>query len=386
MKGFLFTILTTLVLLVPAFFLDLKAQTHEPDSLIVFRFLREEAELDQPGSFFNVLELKNNGNDELAGLIRVSSPDGWSFIGPSTDTLTLRPGEARLFPVRISIPKNTVGGVSYVIGAELFGQDLYNYANAYISIVRKSRWDMRLNTSQLYLSGFKPYGELLISLNNTGNSNELIKLSFDMGGLLEFREAPEADSFLYVDLPAFKDTTVPFRIQRRTDLNYAARQSLAGSWRSSSLNIEASTFDRRHSGSVRATPLESRYVNERPIRNSPLNAEVTMYNLLSHQRKKASTRIYGKILFPEAQQLNYSLGYYNLYFDPTMNRNVDIYQQLRYMVKYTDPRSMVWLGDRLGVGELHTLTGRGIRASHQLSDQHTVFLNVVQNPYGRNIG
>ena len=103
-----------------------------------------------------------------------------------------------------------------MIGAELFGKDLYNYANAYVSIERKSRWDMRLNTSQVYLSDFQPYGEIAISLNNTGNSNELIKLSFDMGGLLEFRDALEADSFLYVDLPAYKDTTLVVQIQHKT--------------------------------------------------------------------------------------------------------------------------------------------------------------------------
>lgn len=384
--GLLFRVMVTAIYLLAGYSSTLNAQTSKPDSLLIFRFLKTDVEISKPGAYFNVLEIRNNNDDPVAGLLRLGCPDGWRFIGPSLDTIVLQPGESMLFPVRISIPKNTIGGVSFVIGAELFGRDIYNYANSYISIRRNSRWDMRLSTSQVYVSDYKPYGDLSITLNNKGNSNELVKLSFDMGGLLEFREELEADSFLFVDLPAYKDTALLFKIQRKSDLTYATKQSLKGNWRSSSLNIEATTSDRLQFGSVRATPLESGFVNELPMRNSPLNVEVTMYNLLSQQRKKASTRVFGKILFPEAQQLNYSLGYYNLYFDPAMNKNVDLYQQLRYMVKYTDPRSLIWLGDRLGVGELHTLTGRGVRASHQVNDRNTVYLNVVQNPYSRNIG
>ncbi len=385
-SGLLRWFMMTFMFLWVAFSGTTVAQEPEPDSLLVFRFLKLDTEIAKPGSYFNVLEIKNNDDKPVTGLVRFGTPDGWHFIGPSTDTLSLQPGGTRLVPVRISIPKNTLGGISFVIGAELFGPDLYNYANAYISIQRKSRWDMRLNTSQVYISDYQPAGELTISLSNTGNANELVKLSFEMGGLLEFREELEADSFLFVDLPAYQDTALLFKIQRKTEISYAERQALKNSWRSKSLGIEASTPDRSLYGSVRATSLESSFINKLPLRNSPLNAEATIYNLLSQRRKKMSMRAYGKVLFPESQQLNYSLGYYNLYFDPERNRDVDLYQQLRYMVKYTDQTSMIWLGDRLGVGELHTLTGRGVRATHRINERHTASLNVIQNPYSRNIG
>ena len=362
------------------------SQEEKQDSLSTLRFLKTDVELAQPGSYFNVLEVKNNGEDPLSGLVRIDCPESWHFIGPAADTLTVPPGGSRLFPVRISIPGNTIGGISFVIGAELFGEGLYDYANSYISIKRKSRWEMRLNTSQVYLSDFRPFGEFLVSLDNTGNSNELVKLSFDMGGLLEFRDEIEADSFQYVDVPPYKDTSLMFRIQRRDDLSYAESQALKTTWRSRSLNIRATTTDHSDFGSVRATALESSIVNRLPILNSPFNAEVTVYNLLSQQRKKMSTRLFGKILFPESQQLSYSLGYYNLYFDPDMNRSIDLYQQLRYMISYTDTRSSVWLGDRLGIGSLHSLTGRGVKASHMLNERNRIMLNVVQHPYAKNIG
>ncbi len=375
-----------LVLMLSLLHFNVSGRQFNPDSLALLRFLKTEVELTEPGSYFNVLEVKNNQRETLSGLVRFTGPDGWSFIGPVTDSVVLAPGGTKLIPVRVSVPRNTTGGISFVIGAELFGKDLYDYANTYISIQKRSRWEMRLNTTQVFLSDYMPYGEFLVTINNTGNSNELIRLSLDMGGMLEFRDKIEADSFLYVDVPAYRDTSISFRIQRRKDLSYAEEQSMKSSWRSRSLNIKASTADRTAFGSVRATDLGSSMVNRLPILNSPLNAEVTVYNLLSQQRKKASARVFGTVLFPEDQQLSYALGYFNLYFDPEMNRQVDLYQQLRYMVRYTDQRSMVWLGDRLGLGELHTLTGRGIKASHKINDRNQIMVNVVQNPYARNIG
>ena len=357
-----------------------------PDSLLVFRFLKTDVELAEPGSYFNVLEIMNNQRDTVSGAIRIDCPQNWLFIGPAVDTVRLAPGATKLIPVRISVPGNTAGGISFVIGAEFFGEHLYSYANSYISITRKSRWDMRLSTTELYLSDFMPQGEVLVSIQNTGNSSELVKLSLDLGGLLEFRDAIEADSFLYVDVPAYKDTSIRLTVQRRKGLSYAESKALQTSWKSRNLTINASTPGHLVSESVRANTLESSIVNRLPILNSPLNAELMVYNLLSQQRKKLSARVFGRIFFPKEQQLSYSLGYYNLFFDPDMNREIDLYQQLRYMIRYSDRSSEVWIGDRLGIGTLHTLTGRGIRASHQINDRNRIMLNVVQHPYARNIG
>ena len=375
-----------LFLLLFLFPCQLRSQETIPDSLLIFRFVKPEVELAEPGSYFNVLEIVNNRQEPLTFLVRVDCPDSWHFIGPPADTITLEPGSTRLYPVRISIPGNTIGGISYVIGAELFSEELYDYANAYISIKRKSRWDMRLSTTQVYFSDFMPFGEISVSLKNTGNAHELVKLSLDLGGMLEFRDEIEADSFIYVSVPAYRDTSILLRIQRNRDLTYAESKALMNTWTARSLNIKASTADHVATGSVRATPLESRRINRLPLLNTPLNAELTFYNLLSQQKKKASARVFGTVLFPEEQQLTYSLGYYNFYFDQDLNRDVDLYQQLRYMVRYSDQNTMIWLGDRLGVGNLHTLSGRGIRASHDINERNRVMLNVVQNPYGRNIG
>ncbi len=354
--------------------------------MLIFRFIKTEVELEKPGSLFNVLEIGNNSAEKLTGILKFNYPDSWGFIGKSLDSLIIDPGEVRLVPLRISMPGNTLGGVSYVIGAEWFGNDLYNYANAYVSVRRKSKWEMYLSTDRLYLSEYKPYSEVDVSLSNKGNSNEMIKLSFDLGGLLQFHDKMEADSFLFVEVPAYKDTSIKLRIQSRSDLSYAERQALQNSWKARNLEISASTTDRSTAGSVRTTSLGSKTVNRLPIQNAPLNAELIFYNLLSQQRIKTSARIFGKVLFPEDQQLSYSLGYYNLYFDPEMNKNLNLYDQLRLMIQYDDPGTMILISDRIGIGSLHTLSGRGVRATHQINEKNMAEFHVVQNPYGQNIG
>ncbi len=382
-SGRIHWVLLFLILTIPG---AIHSQSAQPDSLLILQFLRPDVELEQSGSHFNVLEIKNNGRETINGLVRIDCPDSWRLIGTGYDTLRLEPGETRLMPVRVSIPGNTIGGISYVIGAELFGKDLYSYANSYVSIKRKTKWDMQLNTDQIYISDFMPYGEVNVSLINSGNSNELVKLALDLGDMLEFRSEIEADSFLFVDLPAYADTSIKLIVQRRDDLSYAEKKALGNNWRARNLDIHASTTNVSKNGSVRATPLESEIINSLPIHNAPLNAELTFFNLLSQQRKKMSARVFGRVLFPETQELSYSFGYYNLYFDPEMNQEIDLYQQLRYTIRYMDDRNMIWIGDRLGTGRLHTLTGRGIRATHDIDDRNTVMLNVIQNPYGGSIG
>ncbi len=362
------------------------AQPGGSDSLMIFRFTKGEAELPEPGTWFNVLEIANNGDDPLTGVLHIDGPDGWHFIGSSPDSLTLSPGSSMLIPVRVSIPRNTQGGISFVIAAEFISPDLYNYTNAYLSIRKVTGWDMYLPETEIYLSDFRPEGEVSVQLVNSGNSDELIKLSFDMGGLLKFREAPEADSFLFVDVPAHADTTITLDIGRKQDLTYAVEQALNRNWRARSLYIRASTPEIQRTGSVRATTLESERLSRISMLNTPFNVEVFMHNLLSRQPKKASLKAFGRVLFPDEQQLDYSVGYYNLYFDPEMNRNSDLLKQLRYMIRYRDPRSDVLIGDRLGVGMLHTLSGRGARLHHDLENGNRIMLHVIQNPFARNIG
>jgi hypothetical protein len=364
----------------------LLAQEISSDSLLVFRFLAAETRLHRPGTCFNVLEITNKHNEPVQGIVRLGYPEGWKILGPDADTLELAPGESKKIPVRISMPHDILGGISYVIAGEFFGDHIYAYNSTYISIKRQSRWDMYLTNSEVFLSDFRPMGDVGVRLSNTGNSSELIKLTFAPGRLVELRDKLEADSFLYVDLPAHHDTLLMLGLSRRKDLSHAEERALLRNWRASSMNIEASTLDRSMSAAVRATSLESEMINKKPLLQSPLNLELFQYNLLSQQPKKLTAKAFGTILFPDDQVLDYFAGYYNLFYDPELNRNQELIDHIRYNIRYRDPRSEVRISDRLGVGTLHTLSGRGISAQHEFENAGQVMVNVIQNPYAKDFG
>ena len=353
---------------------------------ILFEFVKSDTVLPSAGPYFNVLRIRNNRDEAFSGAVRITLPEGWNSIGESIAEINLSPGEQFLFPVRLTIPPTIVGGISYLINAEIRAGDYYDYNSAYVSIAPVSRWDMHVPVKQVYLSEYKPRGEFSVAIENSGNSNEMIKLSFDTGELLEYVNPMENDSVLFVEMPAFSDTVLHFTIRERSGLSYAEQRAMINNWRSSSIYVVASTPEYSRSAGIRALPLESRNYNDVKLKNSPLNIDMTMNNLLSYQMPKVSAKVTGKILFPEMQQLQYNVGIYNLYFNAERNRSIDLMRQLRFMMRYNDKNTSVEIGDRMGIGELHTLSGQGIRAQHTINNDHTVYFNAASNPFNKNIG
>lgn len=356
------------------------------DGDIQVEFLRQDTEMDKASSYFNAVRLANRSANNFRGVLQITIPRGWNLIGPRVYEIGLAPGEETVIPVRVSMPPSTLGGISYLISAEVSADDFYTYASAYVSIRKISSWDLSTGSSKIFLSTFHPEGALDVKLKNRGNGNELIKLAFQTGSLLEFADPVRGDSLMFIELPAFSDTLMTFRVRERAELTYAQRRAALKSFRSSSINLVASTPGERRYAGFRVYSLESEHDEGRMVRQSPLNFSLTLNNLLSSRTPKVSFRTHGKILFPETQQIAYSVGFNNLYFSSERNSNLDLYQFLRYSLQYTDERSNVIIGDRVGVGELHILTGQGLRARHTFSDIHTVYLNAVQNPLAGNIG
>ncbi len=368
----------------------LTAQTRQngnTETTILFEFVKKEIELSSSGSFFNAVKLENNSDEPFSGAVRITVPEGWSIIGGGFAEVELLPGEEKLLPFRISVPPGALGGISFTINGEVRGEEnYYDYATSYVSLVPISKWDFRIDSKNIYLSDFKPQGDFVVRLSNKGNTNEMIKLSFNTGDLLEYVNPLQNDSLLFVELPAFRDTVITFTVKERTGLSYAEERSLINNWRASSILLMASTQDQSRSASIRISPLESQRLKDRKYSNSPLNVDLTLNNMLSAQLPKMTMRLNGRIFFPESQQFQYNVGVNNVYFNQERNSDFDLSRQLRYRLKYTDERTAVEMGDRMGVGELHSLNGQGIRARHTLNDNSTVFVNAATNLVTKNIG
>jgi len=356
------------------------------DTIIAISFAKERVVLPTASSFLNIVKFTNHQEKRFEGEILILVPERWNLIGPSVQSLILEPGESLMIPVRISVPPGALGGVSYMVSVEVRGDNYYNYANSYISLEKKSDWEMKISDSRLFISGFRPYADFNIRLKNQGNADELIKLHFDMGGLIAFRNPPEADSLLFVQLPAYTDTIIPLQLILRKDINYTEKRVLEQSWKATQLYVVASTKEQKEYGAVRAVPLESSFNNTLPDKNSPVNFEVNIYNLLSSQRAKMSAKVQGKVLFPGTQQLQYHLGFYNVYFSPIPGKPFDLYQQMRYRIRYDDDKVHVTIADRIGTGMLHTISGQGIMGQYTIAEDQNIYLNALYNPFGKNFG
>ncbi|MCF8378835.1 MAG: hypothetical protein K9H49_04610 [Bacteroidales bacterium] len=362
------------------------SQSQVEESEVLISFAKKSVILPQSSTFFNVVIIENKGSEVLSGTVVFNKPSPWSFIGSPEFDVSIEPGKKEYYPVRVGIPRNTIGGVSFIVQVELLTKTSTYSTISYVSIEKNSHWDMKVLNTNLYLSDFRPVGDFDLKLENTGNSKEMIKLNFDIGQLLQFKTFIEADSILFIELPAYSDTTIKFEVFRRKDLSYAEIRTQITNWKSTSIYIEASTPYYKTYAGLRVIPLESKIINDTPIRNSPLNVDMTLYNLLSFQKPKAALKLHGKLIFPENQQLQYSFGINSLYFNKDLYQNFDLAQQMRYMVRYNDSKTQVMLGDRLGVGSLHTMSGNALKAQHSLDANQLVSLNLVQNPYGSSFG
>jgi hypothetical protein len=180
-------------------------------------------------------------------------------------------------------------------------------------------------------------------------------------------------------------TLLRFDVSMKRDLTYSEQKVLERNWRSTSIYLNAISENQELFSGLKVTPLESYYYNEMPMRNSPLNAEINLYNLLSFHRPRMTARIHGKLFFPDHQMLNYTLGFNNLYFNRESNQRVDFYQQFRYMINYQDKQTVIRIADRLSTGVLHSMSGNGVETQYRLNEI-TFSIGAVQNRYAKNYG
>ncbi|MFZ5939731.1 MAG: hypothetical protein ACOYXB_04080 [Bacteroidota bacterium] len=374
-----------LPLLFLLFLSDLELQARS-DTIVSMAFVKERTELPTSGSFLNILRLKNHQDKDFNGELQLIIPEKWILIGSKVQEVSIPAGGTLLVPVRLSIPPSALGGVAFMISAEVRDGNFFNYINSYVTLTRKSDWEMKIENKRLFISSFRPYGDFSLHLRNRGNADELIKLRFDMGGLIAFRNPPESDSLMFIQLPAYTDTLIPMQLLMKKDVSYSEKRVLEQNWKATQLYVLVSTREKKQFGAVRAVPLESSYSNYLPDKNSPVNLEMNIYNLLSSQKPKMSARVQGKVLFPGTQQLQYNLGFYNIYLAKVPNRTFDLYQQMRYRIRYDDEKVHLTVGDRMGVGSLHTISGEGISGQYSLTDDQVVYLNAMYNPFGKNFG
>ena len=121
-----------------------------PHSVVVMEFVKEKSEYSPDSTYCNILKITNNNGKLIQGLVSISVPQGWKLISPPQTLVSVSPGNTEYVPIRASLARSVIRGVSYLITATLnSNRSLVPNKNqtsvsktCYVTIPQKRSWDV----------------------------------------------------------------------------------------------------------------------------------------------------------------------------------------------------------------------------------------------------
>lgn len=349
-------------------------------------FVKDTGLISSGELHFNALKIVNTTQRIISGTVRFNLPDGWRLFGLNDGKQKINPLDTVYVPIQISPVFDALGGITYILNASFKTPEKTYSANSYLTIPETSSWLMEIEKSSIFVSDENPGASLFIKLSNKGNTNELIKLEYAPGKLIQMGAGSNEHFTDYINLPAFRDTVIEKPFTYRLKLSSADRERFENNWRESTVITTGSTDSRTIVLSNIVKKLNSDYTLQRYQRNSPLNFDYNIYNIMSNQEIRNNLRLYGSILFPKNREIQYNAGLQNIFFSRSSNQSFDVNRQLIYNVRYIDKSNNVLLGYNVFGGSLHSVNGRGVVGSFSANKTNQFSYTLTQNPFTDNIG
>ncbi|HET7733203.1 MAG TPA: hypothetical protein VFK73_05125, partial [Paludibacter sp.] len=359
------------------------AQENRPD--VELKFVKTNETVNTGDLYFNILKIWNNTSVPIIGNLTFNGPENWKIISFPSDKTILNPGDTVNVPIRVSPLFNAIGGIAYIINASFRSPKRQTSASAYVTLPSVSKWDFSINKNIAYFTENAPATTFQMKLSNKGNTNELIKLKYNVGKLLKFNDNTSGEELEFVTLKAFTDTIISRTVTNEKKISYTDRLKYENNWKESAINITASSEQTQKSGAIQLTKLNSVYTNQRAQNSSPLNLDYQVYNLMSTQAIRQNAKLYGSLLFSKNRELQYVAGVHNFTMTDKLE-SLDFNRQLVYNVQYTDNRNIIQLGYNVNGGTLHAINGRGLTGSFRINRNNLIRYSVTQNPFTRNLG
>lgn len=341
---------------------------------IEIQFIKHKVEQSADSIYFNVCKFINTTNSPISGKIRINVPNGWHLIANPSMEITLEANDSISLPVRLSIPRNAVGGMAYVIDASFEAKDGYYSGAAYIKIPLKTKWDMYLATTTIYFNEYFETVQFDLHVKNQGNAPELINLQFEVGKLLDVIEVNENKKDYFVKVPPQTDTIYTYTVIR-AQLTEDKRAFYNQIWDESTIKVKAisGTTNKSRRDMLWVRDLDNEYIHNRQEKYSPLNLEANVFNLLSSNQPKVNLGAYGHLQFKGEHDLNYIFQARNLFYP--QNGALNYFQNPN---NYTFRIVYRWSDDLVAeVGEIfnntmHSLRGWGVKAKYNISENDEV--------------
>lgn len=346
-------------------------------------FIKQKVEQSADSIYFNVCKFKNTTNSAISGKIRINVPNGWHLIANPSMEITLEANDSISLPVRLSIPRNAVGGMAYVIDASFEAKSGYYSGAAYIKIPLKTKWDMYLENTTIYFNEYFETVQFDLHVKNKGNAPELINLQFEVGKLLDIIEVNENKTDYFVKVPPQTDTVYTYTVIR-AQLTQDKREFYNQIWDESTIKVKAisGTTNKSRRDMLWVRDLDNEYLHNRQEKYSPLNLEANIFNLLSSNQPKLNLGAYGHLQFKGEHDLNYIFQARNLFYPQSGSLNY-----FQNPNNYTFRIVYRWSDDLVAeMGEIfnntmHSLRGWGVKARYNISENDEVNASYIMGRF-----
>ncbi len=279
------------------------------------RFLKYKSELDPSNLFFNVVVIHNYYPFPIKGKLEMIVPDEWNIISNKKTPVDIAPNDSILVPIRLSGPPSVKGGVSYPVVCKLTTEKKQKY-NGTFYILKPSEYGYSLSLDKrlLFLNSVLGTGAFNLSVKNSGNIDQLIKLKLEVGELLRIDNFMSDSGYQYVALPAGKDTTLRINVafvEPQSDKKYLMS-------RISESTILIKAYGKGNEGkqllkdaSIWCRFVPSRFANRLNNFNTPLNIALYGNGLIADSPFNLRADIYGSLLINKDNDLSYFISLLN---------------------------------------------------------------------------
>lgn len=349
------------------------------DTLIV-RFIKEYSTHSPDSLYFNVLKITNYKEVPIRAELMFSAPDKWNIISAFGNVVNLSPGDSAFIPIRLAMEKNVVGGYSYILNATVRTQDEFFSCNAYVTVPGQRNWKATVDKSIVVFNPYFESEDIKIKLSNKGNTTETIKLELKVGEMLLVDGIDEFSNVFYISLANNKDSIFKIRVKYNNSIPFEDKVFLEKNWKASSVEVTASTFDRKQKMDVWFKHLYSSYYGSKLGVNSPLNVGLNASNLLSGQVIRLNAEAFGTILLPQERRINYTFNLLGFGLEHNVLKSFNFKRKTNFLVSYFQDKLSVHAGSNISTATDFGMgfSGYGVKADYKF-DKNTRLSAGVMN-------
>ncbi|NOZ35069.1 MAG: OmpA family protein [Chlorobi bacterium] len=318
------------------------------------RFLKDQVEIEEGKSFFDILYIKNKTDKPVSFNVQFNIPKDWKLIGNSFEPITLQAyGEASV-PVRVSLSKHTNGGVGYAVVAVINDTkgSVYNTVYAFVKIPVVSKVKIKTNKTSAFFSQKALKSSFEIRIENLGNISELISIQFDPEKSLFIEKNHEPIKIDNLNIESGETKILKYSVTLNNKIDYKK-------YRIHKLNLNINIHDSIIKKTIWFKYIDWKYKNESPEYKKPLNLELTAFNIFGNSKPIYIGQVYGNILLKNKKAVYYSFQNYNR----KTGRNLWINSRIE--TRFDSKKTSVFIGDYTGTFE-HSMYGRGIYLSQKI--------------------